>query len=1413
MVLLGAASPLAALRPRLQQQLLEEGMKACVRKRFLFVDSFLTSGGARDRSRALPVCLPAVPIGTSDDVSRPVANAVAKERPLGEAVVFKPFGTGAKRPLDNHRRPEERWPPSSTNGSSSCSTDRESTATVDTDCALMGGATSSRGSRPNGDGTHQQQRQRQQQQQQQPHRQQQRQQQQEQEQQELQYQQQQEEHQRRYYQQQEQLQEQRQYQRQRQHLQQRQQRQQDARQRQTGVIEPREWDGFLTLAPGASSKQPPWSTSRSRGMGEEPPVGLFFSSAPPRMNNVPRLFVPDEFAGLEFSYEELFEAFLLLDLNAAQAEHSAHAALRYLQKLQSSVNRDSSINNNSSTEATEVSRDEGEEALLRFATGRRKVQRMQQLLTVAEQTNELPIETQEDWEGLAGCFFGSLYCISRTFWKSQGASSVTSSGGSASSSSSSSSGNSSSSSGSSSYQEGGNGFPVDLDSASRFYSRLVDAARKVEGRIEATSVLLKSIEAFCVLLMTRAKALQYPHQLAFVPILLECPFLEDDVKLGALARLCELVASLPFTSRCILVNWRACTPSLLLLLLVPWTLFLGSQCFRGCCSCIRCLECVLRLRLVGWLSAAVRLLTAAPLGSWRSPRATSPFSEAALRSALELLHLLYTANVRRQQQRLLLKNWRHQDVAISAEEAFEGDDISFAAAQQQKQQKQQQREIEFEAFHNDAINSSQELLQFEFALWIRVRRAGPLNSSAEQDILRRRGMPAIQPVVTEHFPPQQRDQQQQELEANESPAAGDAQQAGGGEGRPAGARQAADAAEGRARDIQDQRGSGERSVSADSLFSPQAEADAALQGLSDSDEGAEVVFLPEAGQAESAEERASSGLLFGSDSLQSHLMRVLETVREPRDAGSAAASADPSTTVRQTAAAAAAALPDFSGGSGAERPASTAAAAAALAANMPFNHSAVPGAGGRGHRTLFTLLAHPFVLDASSKAEILRREAAVEQQMQARQSEVEALFSLCTGGVGYPLPFLYLRVRRSHLLQDTLQQIASNSSTGGRSRNANLRKALKVKFVGEEGVDQGGVAKEFFQLLVDEATLLLLLPHHLAFMVLVSLLLCLSLLLYSCCCCKRLDLRVLALFVLMTSPRVVVSRLDFPRGLLLRGACISCMEGRKFFLFSPDYGMFTLDEESQMQWFCGFSLESRFRFELIGILCGLAIHNSILMPALLALPRPEPRSLLCVLKASDEALEAMRLTFSVSSDFLGEQRETALGSHDPTEKVTVQKREEFVELYIQHVLNTSVEAQYSAFEGGFYRCVDRAAVSLFRPEELQLLLLGKEEELDVALLQKAAAYDDGYTADSPAIVMFWRVCSRLNQEQKKCLLMFVTGSDRVPLGGAQGLRLTIARSGPDSDRSLWDGLCITRRQHQQLSAGRVIAAEAAPSAA
>ena len=62
---------------------------------------------------------------------------------------------------------------------------------------------------------------------------------------------------------------------------------------------------------------------------------------------------------------------------------------------------------------------------------------------------------------------------------------------------------------------------------------------------------------------------------------------------------------------------------------------------------------------------------------------------------------------------------------------------------------------------------------------------------------------------------------------------------------------------------------------------------------------------------------------------------------------------------------------------------------------------------------------------------------------------------------------------------------------------------------------------------------------------------------------------------------------------------VACMQ--EFFqllmrdMFDPDYGMFTLDEETRMYWFRPSKLDMHMEFELVGIMIGLAIYNSHLL--------------------------------------------------------------------------------------------------------------------------------------------------------------------------------------------------------------------------
>ena len=47
---------------------------------------------------------------------------------------------------------------------------------------------------------------------------------------------------------------------------------------------------------------------------------------------------------------------------------------------------------------------------------------------------------------------------------------------------------------------------------------------------------------------------------------------------------------------------------------------------------------------------------------------------------------------------------------------------------------------------------------------------------------------------------------------------------------------------------------------------------------------------------------------------------------------------------------------------------------------------------------------------------------------------------------------------------------------------------------------------------------------------------------------------------------------------------------------------------------------------------------------------------------------------------------------------------------------------------------------------------------------------------------FWEIVHDFSETQKRKLLQFTTGSDRVPVGGLSKLKLIIAKNGPDSNR-------------------------------
>lgn len=363
----------------------------------------------------------------------------------------------------------------------------------------------------------------------------------------------------------------------------------------------------------------------------------------------------------------------------------------------------------------------------------------------------------------------------------------------------------------------------------------------------------------------------------------------------------------------------------------------------------------------------------------------------------------------------------------------------------------------------------------------------------------------------------------------------------------------------------------------------------------------------------------------------------------------------------------------------------------------------------------FAFLKYPFILTPATKSLGLYYENRIRMYSERRVSMLHAVM-----GVTPPPAFLCLKVRRGHIIEDALVKLEMIAM----ERAVDLKKQLVVEFEGEQGVDEGGVSKEFFQLIVEE-------------------------------------------------------------------------------IFNPDYGMFTHHPESLTVWFNPTSFETDAQFTLIGIVLGLAIYNNIILAV--NFPMVVYRKLMGkkgsfedladwnptlynglkdMLEYTGNDLEDVYYqTFRIChQDIFGNNIFHELKENGDSIFVTQENKQEFVDLYADFLLNKSVETQFRAFRRGFLMVTDESPLAaLFRPEEVEMLVCGSKN-LDFEELEKSTEYDGGYTAESATVRHFWSVVHGMPLEQKRQLLQFATGSDRVPVGGLGHLRLVVARHGPDAER-------------------------------
>lgn len=273
--------------------------------------------------------------------------------------------------------------------------------------------------------------------------------------------------------------------------------------------------------------------------------------------------------------------------------------------------------------------------------------------------------------------------------------------------------------------------------------------------------------------------------------------------------------------------------------------------------------------------------------------------------------------------------------------------------------------------------------------------------------------------------------------------------------------------------------------------------------------------------------------------------------------------------------------------------------------------------------------------------------------------------------------------------------------------------------------------------------------------------------------------------------------------------------------------MFAYDEDSHYCYFNPNSFETSDQFFLVGVVLGLAIYNSTILDValppfafrklLMAAPAPVPvpvpaiiapsqakptmtytlddlaeyrprlaRGLLQLLDYDGDVESTFCLDFVVDVEKYGSMERIPLCNGGERRAVTNANRREYVDLYVRYFLDTAVSRQFEPFKRGFFTVCGGNALSLFRSEEIELLVRGSDEPLDIASLKAVADYSNWGSKDpsetEETIQWFWHTFEDATPRDQRKLLLFITGSDRIPAMGAASLSIRVSCNGDDCGR-------------------------------
>ncbi|XP_064641714.1 E3 ubiquitin-protein ligase SMURF1-like isoform X4 [Lineus longissimus] len=304
-----------------------------------------------------------------------------------------------------------------------------------------------------------------------------------------------------------------------------------------------------------------------------------------------------------------------------------------------------------------------------------------------------------------------------------------------------------------------------------------------------------------------------------------------------------------------------------------------------------------------------------------------------------------------------------------------------------------------------------------------------------------------------------------------------------------------------------------------------------------------------------------------------------------------------------------------------------------------------------------------------------------------------------------------IEVSREEIFEESYRQVM-------KMRPKDLRKRLMVKFRGEEGLDYGGVAREWLYLLSHE----MLNPYYGLFQ-------------YS-----RDDIYTLQINANSGVNPEHLSYFHF----------VGRVMGSAIFHGHYIDGGFTMPFYKQL------------------------LAKPIALDDIENVDPELHRSLVWMLE--NDITDVIHNTFSVEHEAFGELKQLELKPGGKDINVSEDNKKEYVKLYVNWRFMRGIEAQFLALQKGFNELIPQHLLRPFDERELELMIggLGKIDIDD----WKAHTRLKHCTPDSNIVKWFWKAVDDFDQEKRARLLQFVTGSSRVPLQGFKALQGSTGAAGP-----------------------------------